>query len=73
MSKETDVLLTVEEIAARMHVSAYTVRRWLREGSLKGHNPTRGRWYVTPADLAEFVRRGSNTGSSANGRKQRGG
>jgi len=35
---EQDEYLTVEEVAAQLRVGPETVRRWLREGKLRGHN-----------------------------------
>lgn len=38
-----DKMLTVEEVAERMRVSAETVRRWLRVGRLRGVRMGTGR------------------------------
>ncbi len=53
-------LLTVEEVARRLHVSAYTVREWLRAGKLKGYKlgPTKAGWRVRAPDLDAFVEAG---------------
>ncbi len=53
-------LLTVEEVARRLTVSAYTVREWLRTGKLKGYKigPTKAGWRVHAADLDAFVEAG---------------
>ena len=53
-------LLTVDEVARRLHVSTYTVRDWLRAGKLKGYKigPTKAGWRIRAAELDEFVESG---------------
>lgn len=57
-------MLTVTDVSERLNVHPKTVRRWLRDGRLKGTKlPTgqwgRGAWRVTEEDLREFLN-GSN-------------
>ncbi len=51
-----ETLYTPEEIAKTLKVSAYTVRRWLKDGEIKGikvHNF----WRVPESSLAEFLQK----------------
>lgn len=48
-------LLTVQEVADRLRLSARTVRLWLQTGRLKGLR-VGGRWRVRESDLMEFLR-----------------
>ena len=50
-------LLTVREVAAKLRVSEYTVREWLRMGRLKGIKPggAKAGWRVTEDELAWFL------------------
>jgi len=47
-------LLSVEEVAARVKVSTYTVRRWVRQGRLAGIKIGRD-WRVDERDLEAFL------------------
>lgn len=48
---------TVEEIAERVKVTPATVRRWLREGAMRGHNfGGRTGWRITEKDVNDFLR-----------------
>ena len=53
-------LLTLEEAAQQLKTSTWTVRRWIREGKLRGVR-IGGTYRVDPADLAEFIRKGKTT------------
>jgi len=50
-------LLTVRQVADRLHVSEYTVREWLRLKRLKGYRPggTKAGWRVRESDLEQFL------------------
>ncbi len=50
-------LYTVREVAARLRVSEYTVREWLRGGRLKGYRPggTKAGWRVSDAEVRRFL------------------
>jgi putative resolvase len=48
-------LLSVDEVAERLGVSVYTVRRWIHTGHLRAYKPGRG-YRVREADLEEFLR-----------------
>lgn len=52
-----DGLLTIPEVARRLRISEWTVRRWLREGRLKGFRigGTRAGWRVREEDLEAFL------------------
>lgn len=43
-------LLTVYEVAERLRVNPYTVRRWLRDGRLRGARLGKS-WKVRPAEV----------------------
>jgi excisionase family DNA binding protein len=50
-------LLTVREVAARLQVTEFTVRTWLKSGRLHGYLPG-GRkmgWRVRPSELDRFL------------------
>ena len=49
-------LLTVEEVAERLSVSTETVRRYLREGRLRGVKLIRA-WRIQPEELERFIAR----------------
>lgn len=55
LPEEDRPLLSVEEVARRMNVTIFTVRRWLRVGILTGYKVS-GEWRVAPADLEELLR-----------------
>jgi excisionase family DNA binding protein len=48
---------TVPEVAARLRVTEWTVREWLRTGRLRGYRPggTKAGWRVDESDLAAFI------------------
>lgn len=46
--------MTVRDVAARLSLSPWTVRAWLRDGRIKSHRLGR-RFRVKPHDLAAFV------------------
>lgn len=48
-------LLTIEEVASVLRVTAYTVRRYLREKKLPGKK-VGGQWRVRKSDLEEFIK-----------------
>lgn len=50
--------LTVEECASYMKVEDRTIRKYLREGFLKGTRPTGGRWLVSRKNLESFIENG---------------
>ncbi len=56
---DTEILLTVDEVAARCRVSVYTVRRWVapnkaRKGALKAVKAGR-RWLVPQSALDAYL------------------
>jgi excisionase family DNA binding protein len=58
-------MLTVDQVAERLQVNEYTVRRWLREGQLEGV-PFGGRtgWRVKEKDLQAFLDRRRDQGET---------
>lgn len=46
-------LYTVEELAEKLDVGTPTIRRYLREGRLKGRKLAK-RWYVSEENLKEY-------------------
>src|SRR3954465_2728250 len=53
--------LTVEQVAERLQVSAWTVRRWLREGQIEGsHLGDRAGWRVSEGAIKQFLQARSN-------------
>ena len=49
---------TVEQIAEKLQVHPQTIRRWLREGALRGRNfGGRTGYRVRESDLKEFLER----------------
>ena len=49
-------LLTTDEVAAILKLNVQTVRRWLREGKLKGIKIADDEWRMHLADLQEFIK-----------------
>ena len=58
-------MLTVDQVAERLQVNEYTVRRWLRSGELEGV-PFGGRtgWRVKEKDLQAFLDRRREQGET---------
>ena len=53
--------LTVEQVAERLQVSAWTVRRWLRDGALEGsYLSDRAGWRVSEEAIERFLQERSN-------------
>ena len=59
-SVNDDPLLTVPEVAARLRISPETVRRWLRQGGLKGTlmGGDRGGYRIAQSEVERFLREG---------------
>jgi len=55
-----DQFLTVKEVAERLRVNPYTVRRWLRTGQLRGRlmGGDRGGYRIAASELGRFMREG---------------
>lgn len=53
--KNTDRLLSTEEVAERLNVSPLTVRKWLRSGKLRGIKVS-VLWRVRESDLNAFIK-----------------
>src|ERR687883_1816956 len=56
--------LTVKEVAERLRVNPYTVRRWLRTGQLRGRlmGGDRGGYRIAASELGRFMREGPAQG-----------
>jgi len=52
-------LYSVEDLSEMLNIQKVTVRKYIREGRLKGRKLAR-RWYVPEENLAEYFR-GSDT------------
>ncbi len=52
-------LLTIAQVAERLVLNEWTVRKMLRSGELKAYK-IRNRWRVKLSDLDEFIEQGSN-------------
>jgi len=58
---ESEPLLNVGDVAARLGVKSETVRRWLRSGELRGVQMTkRTGWRIRASDLEAFLDRRTN-------------
>jgi excisionase family DNA binding protein len=56
---------TVQEIAERLRINPQTIRRWLRDGELRGHHfGGPAGWRVRENDLEDFLN--SRTGEHRN-------
>jgi excisionase family DNA binding protein len=62
---DMEQMLTVDQVAERLQVNEYTVRRWLRAGELEGV-PFGGRtgWRVKEKDLQAFLNRRRDQGET---------
>ena len=52
--------LTVSEVAEKLKISPYTVRRWLRDGKLKGKlmGGDRGGYRIPASEVVRFMANG---------------
>jgi excisionase family DNA binding protein len=52
-----DRLLTVDEVAERLRVSAFSVRNWLRAGQIKGFRAggTKAGWRIRESELQRYI------------------
>ena len=59
-------LFTVREVADRLRSSPETVRRWLRQGKLRGFRPggTKLGYRVPESELERFLRRAEGEGNA---------
>jgi excisionase family DNA binding protein len=56
MEQNEDRFLTVEQVASRLQVHEETVRRWLRDGRLRGHLISRRAGYrVRESEVERFA------------------
>jgi excisionase family DNA binding protein len=47
--------LTPAQVAAELHVTVVTVRRWIANGELRASKAGPRKWMVRRSDLAEFL------------------
>lgn len=50
----TSRLLRPRDVATRLAVTAWTVRKWLADGTLKGTRLPTGGWRIHPSAVAEI-------------------
>lgn len=53
-TSETVNLLTPEEVAERLKVSIFTIRRWIHQGELPAYRIGRG-WRIGTSDLNRWL------------------
>lgn len=63
-------LLTVEQVAAKLHTSPYTVRGYAKAGTLRGSKPGK-RWLFDPADVDAFLEAAQNRPRETERRRRR--
>ncbi|HET6312699.1 MAG TPA: helix-turn-helix domain-containing protein [Chloroflexia bacterium] len=56
-------ILTVEEVAERLKLNPFTIRRLLREGVLQGSKVGKRQWRIQLRDLEAYLSQGSNDGT----------
>lgn len=56
-------VLTVEEVAERLKLNPFTIRRLLREGVLHGSKVGKRQWRIQLRDLEAYLSQGSNGGT----------
>jgi len=62
MNKQTDKLLTIEEVSEILRVSTRTVIRYIDSGKLKA--PKIGVWRIKQSDVDVFLEKTSNLNNS---------
>jgi len=57
MTTDEDKELTVAEVAARLRVSEFAVRDWLRKGYLRGFRMggTKAGWRIRPSEVQRYI------------------
>jgi len=63
-------LLTVEQVAAQLNASPYTVRGYAKSGALRGSKPGK-RWLFEQADVDAFLEAGENRPRETERRRRR--
>lgn len=53
-AREHQTFLTPQEVSELLRVSVYTVRRWIKQGSLPAYKVGRG-WRVSEAAIGEWL------------------
>ena len=56
---KSDALLTTREFAQKAGVSAGTVSKWLRQGTINGEK-TSGKWLISATELSKIAQRSEN-------------
>ncbi len=52
----SEIYLTPEEAAEKYKLAAVTIRKWLRQGKLKGYKVGGTLWRIEEAELETFVK-----------------
>lgn len=60
--------LTPAQVAAEVHVTVVTVRRWINTGALRATKAGPRKWMVRRSDLDAFLSSASADGGTASGR-----
>jgi excisionase family DNA binding protein len=61
---KSDALLTTREFAQKAGVSAGTVSKWLRQGTINGEK-TSGKWLISATELSKIAQRPENPSSAS--------
>ena len=61
---KSDALLTTREFAQKAGVSAGTVSKWLRQGTIDGEK-TSGKWLISAAELSRIAQKPENPSSTS--------
>jgi excisionase family DNA binding protein len=62
---ESPRVLKVGDVAARLGLNPFTVRKWLREGKIRGvrMGSDRGGWRITEEEVERILREGIGDGT----------
>lgn len=65
-ASEPQSFLTPQEVSSLLRVSVYTVRRWIKEGSLPAYKVGRG-WRISKAEMAHWLERHQSAAGGGSG------
>lgn len=60
---EPQSFLTPQEVSSLLRVSVYTVRRWIKEGSLPAYKVGRG-WRISETEMAHWLEQNQSSAMS---------
>jgi len=66
-TSEAQTFLTPQEVSDLLRVSVYTVRRWIKEGSLPAYKVGRG-WRISEMEMASWLENRTSSADPADGR-----